>query len=137
MSGGGRSQYDKVRADQLDINDKILLTFDPDAVPDAPAHNPGVHADTRPGDPFIAGKRTGALLGEIQIFHHDVDAGIVDITTEHGTVRKASAGCPVWRERVLFHQPPDVGTLPGDEGSERDQQADADYQITKEMERRL
>lgn len=98
MTSGGRSAYDKVRALDLDINQQVLVTFDPDAVPDAPAHNPGVHADSRDGEPFIAGKRTGALVGTIQIFRHR--DGRVWITTEHGTVREASEGCPVWRARA-------------------------------------
>jgi hypothetical protein len=94
---GGRSAYDRVKALELDINQQVLVTFDPDAVPDAPAHNPGLHPDSWPNEPFIAGKRTGALVGTISAFRHA--DGLVTFTTEHGTVYDATEGCPVWRVR--------------------------------------
>lgn len=100
MTAGGRSAYDRVKAAEVDINQQVLVTFDPDSVPDSPAHNPGLHADTKVDEPFIAGKRTGALVGTVQIFRHLVDEGLVWITTEHGTVRAATDGCPVWRVRA-------------------------------------
>lgn len=90
---GLRSSYERVKALDLDINQKILVTFDENKIPDS--RNPGLQPFNPDAKLFIAGHRRGVLVGEISIIRFE--NGRVWITTEHGTIQGADEFCPAWR----------------------------------------